>query len=589
MCSDKARLARIFPAWRWLKSYQYSTFKADLLSALIVIALLVPQGMAYAIVAGLPPITGLYASVLPMIIYAMIGGSPTLSIGPVALISMMTFATLNPLFEVGSSEYIQAACLLAVLVGVISLLFGVFRFGFLIRMISHPVIKSFIIASAVLIALSQLKLLFNIPLQIDNLTNFFISLSQHFREIHLPTLLLGLVAIIFLAFSPKLFKTQWIAKILPQKFRLLMIKVLPLLIICIALVVMHYFHLAAYGIKTVGEIPSGFPPLNMPYWSWDLLLMLLPGAGMIAMVSFVESISIAQATAFQNRSELNSNQELVALGLANISAGLTASFPVTGSLSRTVVNADAGARTPLSGVISSIFIVIVSLYFTGLFKELPLAILAATIMVSIWKLVDIKPFIETWRYSKADGTAMWITFFAVLFIDISTGLILGIVSTFFLLLWRISRPHIAVLGLVQGTEHFRNIKRHQVLTHPELISIRVDESLNFFNISTLKEFIIQQVSSHALLKHVILNCSSVSNIDLSALETLEEINTELRKLDIQLHFSEVKGPVMDKLQQSHLMQSLSGQIFLTHYQAVAALQHASEAVNCEIDNGENRV
>lgn len=588
MCSDKARLARIFPAWRWLKSYQYSTFKADLLSALIVIALLVPQGMAYAIVAGLPPITGLYASVLPMIIYAMIGGSPTLSIGPVALISMMTFATLNPLFEVGSSEYIQAACLLAVLVGVISLLFGVFRFGFLIRMISHPVIKSFIIASAVLIALSQLKLLFNIPLQIDNLTNFFISLSQQFRDIHLPTLLLGLVAIVFLAFSPKLFKTQWIAKILPKKFRLLMIKVLPLLIICIALVVMHYFHLAAYGIKTVGEIPSGFPPLNMPYWSWDLLLMLLPGAGMIAMVSFVESISIAQATAFQNRSELNSNQELVALGLANISAGLTASFPVTGSLSRTVVNADAGARTPLSGVISSIFIVIVSLYFTGLFKELPLAILAATIMVSIWKLVDIKPFIETWRYSKADGIAMWITFFAVLFIDISTGLILGIVSTFFLLLWRISRPHIAVLGLVQGTEHFRNIKRHQVITHPELISIRVDESLNFFNISTLKEFIIQQVSSHALLKHVILNCSSVSNIDLSALETLEEINTELRKLAIQLHFSEVKGPVMDKLQQSHLMQSLSGQIFLTHYQAVAALQHESETVNCEIDNGQNR-
>lgn len=576
MSSDRDRLAQIFPAWRWLKGYQYSTFKADLLSALIVIALLVPQGMAYAIVAGLPPITGLYASVLPMIIYAMIGGSPTLSIGPVALISMMTFATLNPLFEVGSSEYIQAACLLAVLVGLISLLFGVLRFGFLIRMISHPVIKSFIIASAVLIALSQVKLLFNIPLEIDNLSNFLISLSQQFREIHYPTLLLGIIAIIFLAFSPKLFKTQMLAKLLPQKFRLLIVKVLPLLIICIALIVMHYFKLADYGIQTVGDIPSGFPPLHMPYWSWDLVLMLLPGAGMIAMVSFVESISIAQATAFQNRSELNSNQELVALGLANISAGLTASFPVTGSLSRTVVNADAGARTPLSGVISSIFIVIVSLYFTGLFRELPLAILAATIMVSIWKLVDIKPFIDTWRYSKADGIAMWITFFAVLFIDISTGLILGIISTFFLLLWRISRPHIAVLGLVQGTEHFRNIKRHQVLTRPEMISIRVDESLNFFNIYTLKEFIIQQVSAHSALKHVILNCSSVSNIDLSALETLEEINAELRKLDIQLHFSEVKGPVMDKLEQSHLMQSLSGQIFLTHYQAVASVQQHND-------------
>ncbi len=577
MPTPKFKFTTMLPALSWMKRYNRLKFKSDLLAALIVIAMLVPQGMAYAIVAGLPPITGLYASVLPMIIYALIGGSPTLSIGPVALISMMTFATLNPFFEVGSPVYIQAACLLALLVGLISLVLGVFKFGFLIRLISHPVIKSFIIASAVLIAFSQVRLLVNVPLDITNMTQFLISFWHYLPVMHLETLMLGIFAMIFLIFSPRLLRSSWLSRWLSESVRHFVIKALPLLMIFLAIVAMQLFHLENFGIKTVGEIPSGFPPLNMPYWSWDLVLKLLPGAAMIAMVSFVESISIAQATAFQNRSELNSNQELIALGLANLSAGVTSAFPVTGSLSRTVVNADAGAKTPISGVISSIFIVIVSLYFTGVFRELPLAILAATIMVSIWKLVDFKPFIETWRYSKADGLAMWVTFFAVLFIDISAGLMIGMATTFLLLLWRISRPHIAVIGQVQGTQHFRNIHRHQVITQSELVSIRMDESLSFLNISSLNEFIIQEVSNNQVLKHVIVNCSSVSNIDLSALETLIDINDELYKLGIKLHFSEVKGPVMDKLRRSSLIEHLHGQIFLTHYQAVAALKY-------ELDN-----
>ena len=321
----------------------------------------------------------------------------------------------------------------------------------------------------------------------------------------------------------------------------------------------------------MGEIPSGFPPIQMPFWTWDLVKTLLPGAAMIAMVSFVESISIAQATAFQQRSELNSNQELMALGLANLSAGISSAFPVTGSLSRTVVNADAGAKTPMAGVISSLFIIVVSLYFTGLFKDLPLAILAATIIVSIWKLVSIKPFLDAWRYSKADGIAMWVTFLGVLCIDISTGLMIGVVCTFILLLWRISRPHMAVIGLVENTQHFRNISRHDVLTSTTLVSIRIDENLSFLNAYTLKEFVITEVSQHAELRHVVINCSSVSNIDLSALETLDEINSELIKLGIQLHLTEVKGPVMDRLQQSDLIGKLSGAVYLTHYQAVKEL------------------
>jgi len=569
MSYPKFKLNTIFPAWQWLQSYSTSKFKADFLAALIVIAMLVPQGMAYAMVAGLPPVTGLYASILPMIIYAIIGGSPTLSIGPVALISMMTFATLEPLYEIGSPVYIQAACLLALLVGVLSTLLGIFRFGFLIRLISHPVIKSFIIASAVLIVLSQVKFILDIPLKSSDVIVFTQSLGQYFLLTNMTSFIFGICSIIFLIYTPKLLSLKFF-QIYSNTIQF-WIKALPLLLVFIAILLVHFFHIDQLGIKTVGEIPSGFPPITMPFWSWDLVIQLLPGAAMITMVSFVESISIAQATAFQQRSELNSNQELIALGLANLSAGVTSAFPVTGSLSRTVVNADAGAQTPMAGVLSSIFIVMVSICFTGVFKELPLAILAATIIVSIWKLVNFKPFIDTWNYSKADGIAMWVTFFGVICINISTGLIIGIISTFLLLLWRISRPHIAVIGLVEGTQHFRNISRHDVLTSANIVSIRIDENLTFLNANTLKEFIISEVSKHPDLHHVVINCSSISNIDLSALETLAEINDELNKLTIQLHLSEVKGPVMDRLKQSHLLDQLSGKVYLTHYQAMHKL------------------
>ncbi|WP_104513369.1 SulP family inorganic anion transporter [Acinetobacter indicus] len=569
MSDFKSRLLDRLPAWQWLKHYNTVTLKSDLLASLIVIAMLVPQGMAYAMLAGLPPVMGLYASVLPMIIYAFFGSSPTLSIGPVAIISMMTFATLNPLFEVGSPVYIQAACLLALMVGVISLLLGMLRFGFLIQLISHPVIKSFIIASALLIALGQLKFLFNVPLQANNIPEFVLSVFEYIGLMHWESLIFGIASILFLVFMPKFFNLEAVKQRLGASG--FIIKSLPLVLVVVSIALVYFFNLQQVGIKTVGEIPSGFPALSMPFWNLELVLQLLPGATMIAMISFVESLSIAQATALQQRSQLNSNQELIALGAANIGAGLSSAFPVTGSLSRTVVNADAGAKTSMAGVLSSLFIVLVSLYFTGFFRDLPLTVLAATIIVSIWKLVELKPFIDTWRYSKADGLAMWITFFGVLFIDISTGLIIGIVSTFILLLWRISRPHIAEIGLVEGTQHFRNIQRHQVITSAKVLSIRIDEDLTFLNSNTLKGFLINAVSQKPELEHVVINGSSISAIDLSALEMLEDLDNELRKLNIQLHFSEVKGPVMDKLQRSKLLNHLSGKIFLTHYQAIREL------------------
>ena len=549
----------IFPALKWLKTYHPTHFKADVVAALIVLAMLVPQGMAYAMLAGLPPVMGIYASILPMIIYAFTGSSTTLSIGPVAIISMMVFSALQPVFAVGSTAYIEAACLLAIMVGIISLILGLFRFGFLIQLISHPVIKSFIIASALLIALGQFKFLLDIPLQTNNIPEFIGSLVNNFHRISFLSVGVSLAAITILVFLPKWVRSDFLNK------------TIPLLLVLSSIIVVYAFNLDQHGLKTVGIIPTGLPSFHFPTWNFDLVQKLLPSAFIIAMISFVESLAIAQATALQKRDDLNSNQELIALGLANIAAGINMGFAVSGSLSRTVVNSDAGAKTPMSGVMSSLLMIAVSLYFTSFFQNLPLTILAATIFVSIWKLVSFLPFFETWKYSKADGLAMWATFLGVTCIDISTGLVIGIILTFILLLWRISRPHIAVIGLVEGTQHFRNVSRYDVLTTETIASFRIDENLNFLNAHVLKGYIITELSHNPQIQHVVINCSSISNIDLSAVEMLEDLNRELLQLGIQLHLSEVKSPVMDRLNSSRLINMLSGKIFLSHYQAIQTL------------------
>ena len=549
----------IFPALKWLKTYHPTHFKADVVAALIVLAMLVPQGMAYAMLAGLPPVMGIYASILPMIIYAFTGSSTTLSIGPVAIISMMVFSALQPLFAVGSTAYIEAACLLAIMVGIISLILGLFRFGFLIQLISHPVIKSFIIASALLIALGQFKFLLDIPLQTNNIPEFIGSLVNNFHHISFLSVGVSLAAISILVFLPKWVRSDFLNK------------TIPLLLVLSSIIVVYAFSLDQHGLKTVGIIPTGLPSFHFPTWNFDLVQKLLPSAFIIAMISFVESLAIAQATALQKRDDLNSNQELIALGLANIAAGINMGFAVSGSLSRTVVNSDAGAKTPMSGVMSSLLMIAVSLYFTSFFQNLPLTILAATIFVSIWKLISFLPFFETWKYSKADGLAMWATFLGVTCIDISTGLVIGIILTFILLLWRISRPHIAVIGLVEGTQHFRNVSRYDVLTTETIASFRIDENLNFLNAHVLKGYIITELSHNPQIQHVVINCSSISNIDLSAVEMLEDLNRELLQLGIQLHLSEVKSPVMDRLNSSSLINMLSGKIFLSHYQAIQTL------------------
>lgn len=573
MLKPSSRWTSIFPFLGWLKTYNRHTAQADIVAALIVTAMLIPQGMAYAMLAGLPPIMGLYASILPMILYAIFGGSPTLAIGPVAIISMMIAAALEPIFTAGTQVYIQAAWLLSLMSGGILLALGLFRFGFIIHLISHPVIKSFIIASACLIVLSQFKAMLNIPLKTTNIPELWLSFQDVYMDTHFPTLALSIFFVIGLLYLPKLLKSYLGYLKIPENLVDLIVKTSPLLMMIMAILMVKFLGLDAYGIKTIGQIPSGLPQLALPDFNPHLMWLFLPSAFMIAMISFVEAISIAQATALKSRNHLNPNQELIALGLSNISAGVTNAFPVTGSLSRTVVNADAGAKTPLAGVLSSLGIIFISLFLTDAFTQLPLPILAATILVSIVKLIDFKSFISTWQYSKADAIAMILTFLGVLFINIETGLIVGIISAGLLLLWRMSRPHMAIVGLIKDTQHFRNIERFtHAISSPIVLSIRIDESLTFLNAHTLKNYIINAISEYPQTEHLVLICSSMNRIDASALEMLEELHDDLADTAVQLHFSEIKGFLMDILKPAPFFQGhFKGQIFLTHYQAVKTL------------------
>lgn len=567
------QLQKILPIVRWLKPYNKNKAKADFIAALIVTALLIPQGMAYAMLAGLPPIMGLYASIVPMVIYAIFGGSPTLAIGPVAIISMMVAATLEPIFTAGTQAYIQAAWILSLMSGVMLLALGLLRFGFIIHLISHPVIKSFIIASACLIILSQFKIILDVPLQSTHLITFFESLVQHIENIHILSVIMTIFFILCLLYFP--FGIQKCLGYLGWKHNTvdLLMKTTPLLVMLMSIFIVQFFNLEHYGIKTLGEIPAGLPQLTIPNFNPHLLWLFLPSAAMIALISFVEAISIAQATAVKSRNALKPDQELVALGLSNLSAGFTNGLPVTGSLSRTVVNADAGAKTPMAGILSSGAIIIVSVFFTNAFENLPLTVLAATIIISIKKLIDFKVFYSTWLYSRSDAIAMGLTFLGVICISIATGLIIGIVSAGFLLLWRMSRPHIATVGLLPNTQHFRNLKRFpDAVSSPTVLSVRIDESLTFLNAHTLRHYLINQLSQYPETKHIVLICSSINRIDASGLDMLEELHDDLFATDITLHLSEVKGFVMDRLTYAPFFQTkFKGQIFLSHYDAMQKL------------------
>jgi SulP family sulfate permease len=559
------------PILEWGRRYDRETLLNDGVAAMIVTVMLIPQSLAYALLAGLPPEVGLYASVAPLLLYAIFGSSRALAVGPVAVVSLMTAAAIGEHAVAGTPAYWSAAITLAFLSGAMLFVMGLLRLGFLASFLSHPVISGFISASGLLIAASQLKTLMGVQAQGHSLVDLLVALTRQLDNTHLLTLAIGVLATAFLFWVRKGLKPLLVRWGLGAKAADIIAKTGPVAAIAVTTGLTWAMGWQAQGVKIVGTIPQGLPPFTLPQWDPVLWRELAIPALLISVVGFVESVSVGQTLAAKRRQRIEPDQELVALGASNLSAAFTGGFPVTGGFSRSVVNFDAGARTPAAGVFTAIGILLASLLLTPALYYLPQATLSATIIVAVLSLVDFGILKRTWAYSKPDFAAVAATLLATLAIGVETGLVVGVGVSLALYLLRTSRPHIAIVGLVPGTEHFRNVLRHKVRVSPTLVSLRVDESLYFANARALEDRINDAVAAQPELQHVVLQCSAINDIDSSALESLEAIAHRLRDAGISLHLSEVKGPVMDRLQKTDFLKHLSGQVFLTHYQAVAAL------------------
>jgi len=570
-------IERWVPLIGWLRTYHRGLLTRDVLAAVIVTLMLVPQALAYAMLAGLPPEMGLYASMLPLVLYAVFGTSASLAVGPVAVAALMTASALSSFAAPGSPEYIGAALVLAALSGLILIAMGVLRLGFLVNFLSHPVISGFVTASGILIAISQLKHIFGVEASGHNVVELLRALLDQWQQVNVITLLIGLGVWAYLWVCRKRLN-GWLTKLgMPASWAGLMVKAAPISAVVVTTLLAWGFQLEQRGVDLVGFVPSGLPAITLPSLEQSLWLGLLPAALLISLVGFVESVSVAQTLAAKRRQRIDPNQELIALGMANLGAGISGGSPVSGGFSRSVVNFEAGAATPLAGAFTALGIVLATLLLTDLLAFLPTATLAATIIVAVGTLIDLPAVKRTWQYSSSDGVAMVATLLLTLLHSVEVGIISGVVLSLGLHLYRTSQPHSAVVGRVPGTEHFRNVKRHQVETDEHVAMLRIDESLYFANARYLEDTVMALASRSPSIKHIVLTCQAVNVIDASALESLEAINGRLKDAGAMLHLAEVKGPVMDRLTHTAFYHELTGQVFFTTYDAWQALAHPASA------------
>lgn len=565
-------LARYFPILQWGRSYDRHALTSDSMAAVIVTIMLIPQSLAYALLAGLPPEMGLYASILPLLAYTVFGTSRVLAVGPVAVISLMTAAAIGTMALEGTAEYALAAITLAFMSGVILTLMGLLRLGFLANFLSHPVIAGFITASGLLIAASQIGTILGINAGGQTLIAQIDSLVRQLDQINPITFVIGATTTAFLFWVRKGLKPVLIRIGLKPRLADLLAKAGPVAAVGLTAWLTYALDLGAKGVAIVGRVPEGIPPLTIPSFSTEIWSQLFVAALLISVIGFVESISVAQTLAARKRQRIVPDQELVGLGTANIAAAFSGGYPVTGGFARSVVNADAGAETPAAGAFTAIGILLAAMYLTPLLYFLPKATLAATIIIAVLSLVDLTILTRSWAYSRIDFAAVATTIAITLGLGVETGVSAGVVLSLLLYLYKTSRPHVAEVGLVPGTQHFRNILRHQVQTDPSIVTLRIDESLYFANARFLEDYVTDRVTCDAPIRHVILMCSAVNEIDMSALESLEAINARLRDMGITLHLSEVKGPVMDRLKRSHFLDDLTGQVFQSQYDAKMALE-----------------
>ena len=565
-------LKRYLPILTWSRDYNRDAFISDAVAAVIVTIMLIPQSLAYALLAGLPAEMGLYASILPLVAYAVFGTSRALAVGPVAVVSLMTAAAIGNLGLTDAASVALAAGTLAFMSGALLTVMGVMRLGFLANFLSHPVIAGFITASGLLIATSQLKHIFGVETHGHTLPQILGSLLSHLGDVSLPTLVIGVSTTAFLFWVRKGLKPMLLGFGLKPRLADLGAKAGPVAAVAVTTLAVWGLGLQNWGVKIVGAVPQGLPPLTMPSFSPSLWSDLFVSAVLISVIGFVESVSVAQTLAAKKRQRIEPDKELIGLGTSNIAASVTGGYPVTGGFARSVVNFDAGAETPAAGAFTAIGILLAALLLTPLLYFLPKATLAATIIVAVLSLVDFSLLKRAWGYSKVDFAAVASTILLTLGFGVEIGVSAGVLISIALHLYATSRPHVAEVGLVPNSQHFRNIHRHAVETLPHVVTLRVDESLYFANARFLEDYVSARVVCDEPLSDVILMFSAVNEVDLSALESLEALNLKLKDMGIRLHLSEVKGPVMDRLKRSHFLADLTGHVYLSQYDAWIALK-----------------
>jgi SulP family sulfate permease len=552
----------------WLRHYRPAWFAGDLTAGVIVTVMLIPQSLAYALLAGLPPEMGLYASILPIIAYALLGSSMTLAVGPVAVASLMTASALQPLAAAGSAEYVALAMQLSLLSGVMLLAFGALRLGFLAYFLSHPVISGFITGSAVLIAVGQLKHILGVKVAGSDVLQVLHGLATALPQTQPVTLAIGLASLLFL-WAARRYMARALEYIgLGARTADLLAKLAPMVAVIASTAVVGLLRLdQSAGVSVVGAVPQGLPQPSLPMPSMGTLGQLWLPALLISLVGFVESVSVAQSLALKRQQRITPNRELLGLGAANVASAFSGGYPVTGGFARSVVNFAAGAQTPLAGVISAALMAVVIAALTGWFFYLPHAVLAATIIVAVTSLIDLDTLRHAWHYDRADALSLLATAGGVVLLGVEAGILLGVMLSLGTIVWRNTHPHIAVVGRLPGTQHFRNVERYAVQTVPGLLAVRVDESLFFANATVVEDRIEALLARDASVRRVVLICSAINQIDATALGVLTQMERNLAARGIEFTLAEVKGPVMDRLRGTELGQRLQGKVCMSTHEA----------------------
>ncbi len=541
---------------QWLPHYRRKDLWGDLSAGLTVGVMLIPQGMAYAILAGMPPIYGLYASVVPLLLYPLFGTSRHLAVGTIAIDMLIVAAGLSLIAEPGSARYIELAILLAAMVGSLQVLMGVVRLGFVVNLLSRPVITGFTAAAALIIGFSQLGNLLGLSIpQSQYIHTLILAALRRVGEWHLPTLALGAGGILLM-----LGLRRWLPR-LPA----------PLIAVILGTLAVVGLHLDQGGVRIVGDIPTGLPSFRTPHFDVASARLLFPTAITLALVQFMNVISLGKVFAARYRYSVKPNQELFAIGLSNLGGSFFRSLPVSGSFSRTAVNARAGARTPMSNIIAALVITLTLLFLTRLFFYLPIPIFASIIMVAAFGMVDVQEVRFLLRAKRIDGYIAILTFLATLFIGIQEGVLLGVTVSVLAIMYRISRPNVAVLGHLPGTRSFRDLRRHPEAQPIEgILMLRVDASFSFANAEFLKDLILKESEPEdSKIRAVIIDSSSVNDLDMTALAVLRNVAETLKERGIELYFGGVKGPVLDVFQRSGLYDQLGADhFFLSPHRAV---------------------